>query len=142
MATTYALPVVNGHGAGHHAHSHSRKSASQRLNLQAISVNGGHQENGGSTITEFLTPQMAPQHKSHRSNDIYYETEQEQTTPFPQLPLPNPSFSTPTYGRTKSMERRKSAGLPTHLRLQGNGYGFPAPTAQRFRANTIEPGAR
>lgn len=141
MATTYALPVANSHGAGH-AHSHSRKTATQRLNLQATSMNQGHQENGGLNITDCLTPQMAPQHQSHKSNDIYYETRQEQTAPFPQLSLPNPSFSTPTYGRTKSMERRKSAGLPTHLHLQGNGYGFPAPTTQRFRANTIEPGAR
>lgn len=141
MATTYALPVVNDHGAGH-AHSHSKNSATQRLNLQATSINRGHHESGGSNVTDFLTPIMAPQHLSHKSNDIYYETQQEQTTPFPQLSSPNPSFSTPTYGRTKSMDQRKSAGLPTHLHLQGNGYGFPAPTTQRFRADTIEPGAR
>lgn len=142
MATTYALPVVNGHGAGRHTHSHSRTSATQRLNLQATSINAGHEVNAQSPITEFLKPHMAPQHQSQKSNDIYYETHQEQAEAFPQLPLPNPSFSTPTYGRAKSMERRKSAGLPTHLHLQGNGYGFPAPTAQRFRANTIEPGTR
>jgi hypothetical protein len=141
MATTYALPVVNDHGAGH-AHSYSRKPAIQRLNLGATSINEDHQVNGRSTMTDSLTPQMAPHHQSHKSNDIYYETQQEQATPFPQLSLPNPSFSTPSYSRTKSMERRKSAGLPTHLHLQGNGYGFPAPTAQRFRANTMEPGAR
>lgn len=143
MATTYAFPAaVDGHSAGHHAHSHSRKSAAQRMNLQATSFNAGHQANGGSTITDYLKPPMAPQHHSQKSNDIYYETHEEQNIPFPQLSSPNPSFSTPTYARTKSMERRKSAGLPTHLQLQGNGYGFPAPTAQRFRANTIEPGTK
>lgn len=141
MATTYALPAINGHGAGHHGHSHSRKSATQRMPLQPTSMNGGHQVIGGPSITNLLKPQMPPQHQPQKSTDIFYETQQEQPTPFPQLSSPHPSFSTPTYARTKSMERRKSVGLPTHLRLPGNRYGFPAPT-QRFRSNTIEPGAK
>ena len=136
MATTYALPVMNGHGAGHHGHSHSRKSAGQRLPLQPTSVNQTL------SYTDLLKPQMANQHQPLKSIDGHHEPGEEEVTPFPQLSSPHPSFSTPTYARTKSMERRKSAGLPTHLRLQGNGYGFPATTTQRFRSNTIEPGTK
>ena len=142
MATTYALPTMNGHHAGHHGHSHSRKSATQRLPLQPASINGGLQVNRGSTYTDLLKPTMAPQHQHLKSTDIHREAEDEKPVPFPQLSSPHPSFSTPTYARTKSMERRKSAGLPTHLRLQDHGYGFPASTTQRFRSNTTEPGTR
>ena len=142
MATTYALPSINGHGAGHHGHSHSRKSAAQRLPLQPTTVNGGHQAIGGPSYTDLLKPQMTPQHKPAKSIDICLEPEDEKLAPFPQLASPPPSFSTPSYSRTKSMERRRSAGLPTHLQLQGKGYGFPTSTKQRFRANTIEPGTR
>ncbi len=142
MATTYALPTMTSHGAGHHGHSHSRKSAAQRSPLQPTSINAGHQINGGSTYTDLLKPQMAPQHQSPNPTDIHHEPDDENVTPFPQLSSPHPSFSTPSYARSKSMERRKSAGLPTHLRLQGNGYVFPASATQRFRSNTIEPGTR
>lgn len=142
MATTYALPTMNGHAAGHHGHSHSRKSAIQSSPLPPTSVTGGHQVNGGSTYTDLLQPKMAPPDKPLKSINTQHETEEENVTPFPQLSSPHPSFSTPTYARTKSMERRKSAGLPTHLRLQSNSYGFPQGTARRFRSNTIEPGTK
>lgn len=142
MSTTYAIPAMNGHGAGHHGHSHSRKSASQRFPLQPTTVNGNHQINGGQSLTDLLKPQMESQHESQKSVDVNPKSQKEQLSPFPQLSSPHPSFSTPTFARTKSMERRKSVGLPTHLRLEGNGYGFPPPTSQRFRSNTIEPGAR
>ena len=142
MATTYALPTMTGHGAGHHGHSHSRKSAPQRSPLQPMSMNGGRPVGGGSTYTDLLKPQNLPQHQVSKSIDVHHEPEEEGLTPFPQLSSPHPSFSTPTNARSKSMERRKSAGLPTHLRLQENGYGFPASTTQRFRSNTIEPGTR
>ncbi|KAL6715120.1 putative zinc transporter msc2 [Lecanora helva] len=107
-----------------------------------MSFNGGHQVNGGPGYTDLLKPPTAPQHKHSTTADIRLESEERKLDEFPQLATPPPSFSTPTSARTKSMERRKSAGLPTHLQLQGKGYGFPASTTQRFRSNTIEPGTR
>ena len=141
MAETQAAPTWNSIGAGHHGHSHSRRSASQRIPLHPTSVNGGPYMNAGNSITDHLKPPMALPHQPQKSVDVHRETEQEGVSAFPILSSPHPSFSTPTTARAKSMERRKSVGLPTHLRLEGNSYGFSAPK-QRFRSNTIEPGAR
>ena len=141
MAATQAPPAWTGIGAGHHGHSHSRRSASQRIPLQPATLSDGTHLNGGSSITEYLKPQMAPHHQHSKTVENHHEVRQDSVSAFPLLSSPHPSFSTPTTSRAKSMERRKSVGLPTHLRLEGSGYGFPAPK-QRFRSNTIEPGAR
>ena len=146
MATTYAIPPsLSGHAGGHQGHSHSRKAAI-RNSLQTASVNiGGYQVNAGPAIDNLMKPAMLPQHRPQKSSDIFVETGRQESFPTLQLPSPHPSFSTPTSGRSKSTERRKSVGLPTHLRL-GNGsneFGFPAPTTnQRFRATSIGPGER
>lgn len=138
MATTYALPAMNGHGGhghGHsHTHSHSRKSVTERLPLRPTSTNGGLHVNSG-PISDLLKPQM--QHQPNKSRDVFYDSNQQSYSSNQQRPnslqLPTPtSFSTPTIARSKSMERRKSVGLPTHLRLEKNGYGFPPPNSQQF----------
>jgi len=122
MATTFAMPTVHGHGG--HGHSHSRKFTIQRLPLQSTSLNGGFQTSSEPTKSSPLKPQ---DHQLPRSADVFYDTQQHEQPPSHlELPQPHPSFSTPTSARSKSMERRKSVGLPTHLRLQDNGYGFPA----------------
>ena len=144
MATTYAMPTVHSHSGGGHGHSHSRKSATQRFPLQPTSMNGGYQINGGPKFSDLLSPPMQSHHQAHKSIDVYHEAHQE-PTPAPstlELPAPHPSFSTPTNARSKSMERRKSVGLPTHLRLQGKGYGFPSSSNQRFRTTDAEGGAK
>ena len=133
MATTYTLPTINGHTG--HGHAHGRKSASERLPLRPTSTNGGLHINGGPVSSDYLKPQM--QHESHKSVDVLYDSNQQSYTANQQRPnslqLPTPpSFSTPTTARSKSMERRKSVGLPTHLRLERNGYGFPPPSGQQF----------
>lgn len=140
MATTY----VNGHGGHGHGHSHGKKSAPERLPLRPTSTNGGLHVNSG-PISSDLKPQM--QHQPHKSIDVFYDSNQQsynsnqQRPNSLQLPTP-PSFSTPTTARSKSMERRKSVGLPTHLRLERNGYGFPPPSNQQFPKIDEEVGTR
>ena len=138
MATTYALPAMNGHAGHGHNHSHGRKSTTtptERLPLRPTSTNGGIHVNSGPTFADSLKPQL--QHQPHRSADVFSPSNQLAFNSNQQRPnslhLPTPtSFSTPTTARSKSMERRKSVGLPTHLRLERNGYGFPPPSSQHF----------
>ena len=135
MATTYALPAMNGHGGHGHGHSHGRKSATERIPLRPTSTNGGLHINSGPISSDFLKHQV--QHQPDNSRDVLYDSNQQSYNSNQQRPnslqLPTPiSFSTPTIARSKSMERRKSVGLPTHLRLERNGYGFPAPSSQQF----------
>ena len=125
---------MNGHGGHGHGHSHGRRSATERLPLRPTSTNGGLHDNGGPTSSDFLKPQILQPHKStdvfsHSNQQLYNSNQQRPNS----LHFPTPtSFSTPTAARSKSMERRKSVGLPTHLRLERNGYGFPPPTSQHF----------
>ena len=139
MATTYALPTMNGHTGhahGHsHSHSHSKKPVTERLPLRPTSTNGGSHANSGPISANLLKPQM--QNPAHKSADVFNHINQQAFSSNQQRPnslhLPTPtSFSTPTIARSKSMERRKSVGLPTHLRLERNGYGFPPPNSQQF----------
>lgn len=118
---------VNGHGHGNH--SHSRKSTSQRTPLHSTSINGGHLVNGGQPQTNPLKLQdhSHPVHSNSSTNLLVINQQQ----PDKNLPLPAPQLSfTDSNGRPKGMERRRSSvGLPTHLRLGSNGYGFaPAST--------------
>lgn len=126
---------MNGHAGHGHGHSHGRKSATERLPLHPTSMNGGVHVNSGSISSNSLKPQM--QNQTHKSIDVFHSSNQQSFTSNQQRPnslqLPTPSsFSTPTTARSKSMERRKSVGLPTPLRLEGNGYGFPPPSSQHF----------
>ena len=135
MATTYALPAMNGHGGHGHSHSHGRKPTAERLPLRPTSTNGGLHVNGGPISSGLLKPQA--QHQPHKPIDVFYQSNQQSYSSNQQRPnslhLPTPpSFSTPTIARSKSMERRKSVGLPTHLRLERNGYGFPPTSGQQF----------
>ena len=132
MATTYALPTTNGHAGHAHTHSHGKKSAAERLPLHPTTTNGALHISGG---FDLLKPQT--QHHPHKSIDVFQSSNQQPFASNQQRPnslqLPTPtSFSTPTVARSKSMERRKSVGLPTHLRLERNGYGFPPPGSQQF----------
>lgn len=145
MATTYTLPAVHSHPGHGHGHSHSRKSATERLPLRPTTTNGGLHINGDSISSDFLKPQT--QQQPLKSTDVFYLPTQQSFNSNQQRPnslqLPTPSsFSTPTTARSKSMERRKSVGLPTHLRLERNGYGFPPPSSQQFPKINEEAGKR
>ena len=133
MATTYTFPAMNGHAGHEHGHSHGKKSATERLPLRPTSTNGGFHVNTGPISPDFHKPQV--QHQPQKSADFFAHINQKSFDSNQQRPnslhLPTPtSFSTPTIARSKSMERRKSVGLPTHLRLERNGYGFPPPNQQ------------
>ena len=126
---------MNGHGGHGHSHSHGRKPTAERLPLRPTSTNGGLHVNGGPISSGLLKPQA--QHQPHKPIDVFYQSNQQSYSSNQQRPnslhLPTPpSFSTPTIARSKSMERRKSVGLPTHLRLERNGYGFPPTSGQQF----------
>lgn len=126
---------MNGHAGHGHSHSHGRKPATERLPLRPTSTNGGLHVNGGPISSGILKPQA--QHQPHKPIDVLYQSNQQSYGSNQQRPnslhLPTPpSFSTPTIARSKSMERRKSVGLPTHLRLERNGYGFPPTSGQQF----------
>lgn len=133
MATTYTFPALNGHAGHEHGHSHGKKSATERLPLHPTSTNGALHVNGGPVSIDLLKPEV--RHQPHKPADLSAHTNQQSFNSNRQRPdslhLPTPtSFSTPTTARSKSMERRKSVGLPTHLRLERNGYGFPPPGQQ------------
>ena len=143
MATTYALPSTNLHHGHGHAHSHGRKSATERLPLRPTSTNGGLPVSNGHISSDLLKTQTP--HQPHKSIDVFsnlnqlsFDSNQQRPNSL-QLPTPS-SFSTPTTSRSKSMERRKSVGLPTHLRLEKNGYGFPPPSGPQVP--TIDEKAR
>ncbi len=144
MASTYTLPAMNGHAGHGHSHSHGKNSAPERLPLHPTSTNGGLHVNNGPISSDLLKPQV--QQRSHNSTDVFSHLNQQAFNSNQQRPtslhLPTPTaFSTPTVARSKSMERRKSVGLPTHLRLERNGYGFPPSSSQQFPKIDEEVGA-
>ena len=136
MATTYEIPStmhkhVHTSGGRQRGLSHSRKSGPQLTPSQFAAINNGSvTANGGFTIPTPITespPIREVHHNPTSSKNTIIAVLQNPA----QLQLPKPmSFSTPTMERSKSWERRKSIGLPTHLRLQNNGYGFPATSNQ------------
>ena len=133
MAATYAMPSTPSHGG--HGHSHSRKSASQRVPLQPASINGGHHMDGRTTEMNSFNPYDHLQKQQPTGSDTFPDLQPSHShSSHLQLPKP-PSFSTPTTARSKSMERRKSVGLPTHLNLQGSGYGFSKAGSHKFQTS-------
>ena len=118
---------VHSSGGRQRGLSHSRKAGPQLTPSQFAAINnGGVTANGGFTIPTPINespPVLEAHHYTTSSTDTVRAMPHDPSRL--QLPKP-PSFSTPTMERSKSWERRKSVGLPTHLRLQNNGYGFPA----------------
>lgn len=136
MATTYAMPTGPGHGR--HAHSHSRKTTGQRMPLQPTSMNGGYSLNGSPVPKDPSVPDDQLATDPPDALEAFPDIQPPGNHPS-KLHLPKPpSFSSPNYARSKSMERRRSVGLPTHLNLQGSGYGFAATNAPKFQASDPE----
>ncbi|KAI4184377.1 MAG: hypothetical protein LQ348_004557 [Seirophora lacunosa] len=87
--------------------------------------------NGGPIAPQDNTSTQIHNHSSHISNR-QLEVEDEcldVTTQLPPLKLASMKAGTT---RPTSMQRRISVGLPTHLRLQGKGYGVPAARKANF----------
>lgn len=130
-AASYAMPTTVMHGGGH-VHSHSRKSMSQRVPLQPTSMNGGLPINGGHPAASELKS-----HSHSHSSPLEFASASQATNIDhshldAHLPAPNLPSLKPGSIRSKSMDRRRSVGLPTHLRLQGSGYGYKPASTQRF----------
>ena len=136
MATTYAMPPTPGFGG--HGHSHSRKSAPQRDPLDSPASSAAYQFNAMPVHMNSFNPSSNLQNDPPKIVEAFPDLQPHQNQHSNlQLPKP-PSFSSPSNSRRKSMERRKSAGLPTHLNLTGNEYGFPKARVQKFQQHEME----
>ena len=134
MAASVALPA-SAHNAGRHD-PHSKKVMTPNAPLGSQDINRG-------AITQnreasALLPQKYTYHHSHHPLNHKQEVEDEHLDSTTQLPQSSFSSTTSSNGRPKSMQRRISVGLPTHLRLHGKGYGVPASRKQNF-APASEP---
>lgn len=136
MAASYAIPAIV-HDADH-LHSHSGQHVTQRLPIEVGPTKG---MNGGPrTQEDNTTSTPSHNHSSHTFNrQIVIDNEHLDST----TQLPPPRFTSVKAGnsRPKNMQRRISVGLPTHLRLQGKGYGVPAARKPSF-APTGDPASR
>ena len=119
--------------------SHSRKSGPQLSPSQFAAINNNSVlANGGFAIPTPID-ESPPIREHHHHTASSTDTQRATGNDPSKLQLPRPaSFSTPTMERSKSMERRKSVGLPTHLRLQNDGYGFPV-TADQASIHDAKP---
>lgn len=133
MAATYAMPPAHNHIG--HGHSHSRKTTGSQAPLQSPALNPGYQLNQESVQMNSLNPYGAVADDPRRSSNAFPDL---QTPPIDSshLQLPTSSaFSTPNRARLKSIERRKSFGLPTHLNLQRSAYGYVASSTGKFSSS-------
>ena len=145
MATTYEIPsTMHNHvGGRHRGMSHSRKSGPQLTPAQFAASNAGNPMLSGDLSIPTPINESPPIREAHHYSTSSTDTIRAVPHQPSHLHLPKPpSFSNPNMERSKSWERRKSVGLPTHLRLQGNGYGFPAANNQSFETSTQETEAK
>lgn len=126
-AASYAFPNAGLHSGGH-AHSHSRKSMTQRVPLQPTSMNGGHSISGGPLINDlkFHANTQASSQEQFPDADDHFDS----TTELPAAHLHSQNSS--AMKRPKVMDRRRSVGLPTHLSLRDSGYGYQPASNQKF----------
>lgn len=120
-ASTMEVPTRLGAGGRSRSHTHSRKSATQMDPSQFAALSGGNHGINGGLSRSTLEPIQAHHHSTSSTDTVRAMPQQPSNL---ELPHP-PSFSTPNTQRSKSWERRKSVGLPAHLNLEENGYGFP-----------------
>lgn len=136
-ASSVLTPAPIGGGGYNHEHvhghhTHARTSTTQRLPLEPTSMNGGHQITGGHTETISLKPHAHSHSIPPNVSESFPVISQERLDSKQSLPIPELSF-TNYNGRPKGMERRRSSvGLPTHLRLGSNGYGFPPANTHKY----------
>ena len=122
METSYVMPVT-AHSNGH-VHGHSHKSMPQRQPLQPTSLNGNPYMNGGQHYLEEGKQHAHTQSLHLHSHEESEKTRSEHTRSRSHLPPPSLPAMDAVNVRPKSMARRISVGLPTHLKLEGSNYGF------------------
>ena len=117
--TTYAMPVTV-HGNGH-IRSHSKRDGPQRLPLQPTTLNSGP--------NLLNDTQHVNEHKQHaHSQSLYTQPGHDRENSHTdhsrsRSHLPPPSLP-PMDNATRPKGRRFSSGLPTHLKIQPNNYGY------------------
>ena len=133
MAATYAMPPIHSHVG--HGHSHSRKTTGSQAPLQSPALNPEYQLNQESVQMNSFNPYETVTDDTRRPSNAFPDL-QMQPNDSSHLQLPSSSsFSTSNRARLKSIERRKSFGLPTHLNLQGSGYGYVASSTGKFQGS-------
>ena len=129
MSRTYAMPT----SPSHTSHAHSRQQANSKMPLQPPSTNSGYNYHEHSLHNNTFPSDGSFDNISSKPVEAFPDMAKEGTNAsFLQLPKPS-SFSSADGSRFKSMERRKSAGLPTHLNLEGTGYGYTASSTQKLQ---------
>ena len=143
MTASYAIPpTVQG---TQRLHTHAAEHLSQ--NQENLSSNGGM--NGAfSTNHNHQTSTSGQSHshihnQSRQSAEYHIEADDENLDSASGLPPPRFTSIKPGHKRPTSMQRRISVGLPTHLRLdgEGKGYGVPATRKSSFVPST-DPGPK
>lgn len=126
MAAGHAIPASV--QDADHLYSHNRKLPTQRL----LSGPGPTKGMNGGTITQEDNTAPKPfrchlpsDNPSPQTSDCQCEVHDEDVNSASQLPPPKFASIKSGKSRPKNMQRRISVGLPTHLRLQGKGYGVP-----------------
>lgn len=122
METSYTMPATV-HGNGH-LRGHGRKSMSQREPLQPTSLNGAPCMNGRNYNVEEPKQHGHTQSLHVHSHEHSEKARSEHTRSRSQLPPPSLPAMDHVNIRPKSMARRISVGLPTHLKLEGSNYGY------------------
>ena len=137
MTTSYAIPPsvpIHLHDVDH-SYPHSRNHITQRPPSESAPTKG---INGGPIIQEDNKIRGFSQSHSHFHDPPTQVATHQQNLDNEHLDsatqLPPPKFTSMNSGnsRPKGMQRRISVGLPTHLRLQGKGYGVPAVRKPNF----------
>ena len=134
MASTYALP--SSPGSLSHDQTHGRQLANSKVPLQPPSFNSAHCYNEQSIRSNGFIQDSLEDYPPTAVEAFPKLNDHHPQASFLQLPKPS-SFSSPSENRSKSMERRKSAGLPTHLNLDRTGYGYQASTANKTQLPDI-----
>ncbi|KAL8718925.1 MAG: hypothetical protein Q9225_004007 [Loekoesia sp. 1 TL-2023] len=127
MAAGYAIPASV--QDADHLHSHNRKLPTHRLPFDSgptKGMNGGPIKQEDNTAPTPFRCHLHSDDPSTQTSDCQCEIHDEDVDSTSQLPPPKFASIKPGNSRPKSMQRRISVGLPTHLRLQGKGYGVPA----------------
>ncbi|KAL9614010.1 MAG: hypothetical protein Q9167_001490 [Letrouitia subvulpina] len=140
MAASYATPPsVHAHSYEDGYHIQDQESMNQRFPLDSALTNGEPLDLRGRANASSLKPHQYPQahtqiypQQLHSNQHTVDEDCQDVTS---QLSSPNFQTINLNGSRPKSMQRRISVGLPTHLRLQGRGYGIPAGRKRTFASS-------
>ncbi|KAL8709459.1 MAG: hypothetical protein Q9220_005842 [cf. Caloplaca sp. 1 TL-2023] len=132
MGTGYAIPASS--NGANHFYADTRRHTAQRGSVENINKLG---MNVGLTDKQIPNGQHPySQSHVHTHQDTNHESEAEHEGLDSASHLPPSRSISKRLGSTRpqGMQRRISVGLPTHLRLEGKGYGLPSARKAKFAA--------